>query len=80
VPAHPKAITAMATGNKGFLAFMGLGGHWPPAFGAMAQTEHLPICKRSYHLCLYLEQAVRGFSRCPEYALGGGSARGRPPL
>jgi hypothetical protein len=25
----------------------------------MAQTEHLPIYKASYDLCLYLEQVVR---------------------
>ena len=25
----------------------------------MAQTEHLPIYKRTYDLCLYLEQVVR---------------------
>ena len=25
----------------------------------MAQSEHLPIYKRGYELCLYLEQVVR---------------------
>jgi hypothetical protein len=29
----------------------------------MAQTEHLPIYKAAYDLCLYFEQIVRGFSR-----------------
>ena len=29
----------------------------------MAQSEHLPIYKRGYELCLYLEQVARGFSR-----------------
>jgi hypothetical protein len=36
----------------------------------MAQTEHLPIYKRAYDLCLYLEQVVRNFSRYHKYALG----------
>ena len=36
----------------------------------MAQSEHLPIYKASYDLCLYLEQAVRGFSRYHKYTLG----------
>jgi hypothetical protein len=36
----------------------------------MAQTEHLPIYKRSYDLCLSLEQVVRSFSRCHKYTLG----------
>jgi hypothetical protein len=36
----------------------------------MAQFEHLPIYKRSYDLCLYLEQVVRGFSRYHKYTLG----------
>jgi len=36
----------------------------------MAQTEHLPIYKASYDLCLYLEQVVRGFSRYHKYTLG----------
>jgi len=29
----------------------------------MAQSEHLPIYKAAYDLCLYVEQVVRGFSR-----------------
>ena len=33
----------------------------------MAQSEHLPIYKRGYELCLYLEQVVRGFSRSNAY-------------
>jgi 23S rRNA-intervening sequence protein len=41
-----------------------------PPVARMAQTEHLPIYKRSYDLCLYLEQIVRGFSRYHKYTLG----------
>jgi hypothetical protein len=29
----------------------------------MAQTEHLPIYKTRYDLCLYLEQVVAKFAR-----------------
>jgi hypothetical protein len=29
----------------------------------MAQTEHLPIYKAAYDLCLYFEQVVRNFPR-----------------
>lgn len=36
----------------------------------MARTEHLPIYKQAYDLCLYLEQVVRGFSRYHRYAIG----------
>jgi hypothetical protein len=36
----------------------------------MAQTEHLPIYKRAYDLCLYVEQIVRNFSRYHKYSLG----------
>lgn len=36
----------------------------------MARSEHLPIYKRCYELCLYLEQVVRGFSRYHKYGLG----------
>jgi hypothetical protein len=36
----------------------------------VAHTEHLPIYKSSYDLCLYLEQAVHGFSRYHKYAMG----------
>ncbi len=36
----------------------------------MAQTEHLPIYKRTYDLCLYPEQVVHNFSRYHKYALG----------
>ncbi len=36
----------------------------------MAQTEHLPIYKQTYDLCLYLEQVVRNFSRYHKYSLG----------
>ena len=36
----------------------------------MAQTEHLPIYKKAYDLCLYVEQAVRNFPRYHKYTLG----------
>ena len=36
----------------------------------MARSEHLPIYKASYDLCLYLEEAVHGFSRYHKYTLG----------
>jgi len=36
----------------------------------MARSEHLPIYKASFDLCLYLEQVVRSFSRCHKYGLG----------
>lgn len=36
----------------------------------MAQTEHLPIYKAAYDLCLYLEQVVNQFSRYHKYTLG----------
>jgi hypothetical protein len=36
----------------------------------VARAEHLPIYKRSYDLCLHLEQVVRGFSRYHKYTLG----------
>ena len=36
----------------------------------MAQTEHLPIYKSAYDLCLYFEQVVRNFSRYHKYSLG----------
>jgi hypothetical protein len=36
----------------------------------MAQTEHLPIYKASYDLCLYLEQVVAKFGRAHRYGLG----------
>jgi hypothetical protein len=36
----------------------------------MARSEHLPIYKRSYDLCLYLEQVVAGFPRYHKYAIG----------
>jgi hypothetical protein len=42
----------------------------PPTVATMAQTEHLPIYKKSYDLCLHLEQVVRGFSRYHKYTLG----------
>jgi len=35
----------------------------------MAQTEHLPIYKSAYDLCLYFEQVVRNFSRYHKYSL-----------
>ena len=36
----------------------------------MARSEHLPIYKASYDLCLHLEQVVHGFSRYHKYTLG----------
>ena len=42
----------------------------------MAQTEHLPIYKASYDLCLYFEQVVHGFSRYHKYSLGQDLRRG----
>ena len=36
----------------------------------MAQTEHLPIYKAGYDLCLYLEQTVAKFARTHRYGLG----------
>ena len=36
----------------------------------MAQTEHLPIYKAAYDLCLYFEQVVRNFPRYHKYSLG----------
>ena len=36
----------------------------------MAQTEHLPIYKKTYDLCLYFEPVVRNFSRYHKYSLG----------
>lgn len=36
----------------------------------MARSEHLPIYKASYDLCLYLEHVVQGFSRYHRYTLG----------
>jgi hypothetical protein len=36
----------------------------------MAQSEHLPIYKASYDLCLHFEQVVHGFSRFHKYSLG----------
>lgn len=34
----------------------------------MARSEHLPIYKAAYDLCLYFEQVVHGFSRYHKYA------------
>jgi len=36
----------------------------------VARSEHLPIYKASYDLCLYFEQLVRGFSQYHKYGLG----------
>ena len=36
----------------------------------MARTEHLPIYKAAYDLCLWLEQVVRGCGRYHKYAIG----------
>ena len=42
----------------------------PRPVRSMAQTEHLPIYKAGYDLCLYLEQTVVKFARTHRYALG----------
>jgi hypothetical protein len=42
----------------------------PPTRRPVARSEHLPIYKASYDLCLYLEQVVRNFSRYHKYTLG----------
>lgn len=36
----------------------------------MARSEHLPIYKAAYDLCLYFEQIVRNFDRYHKYGLG----------
>jgi hypothetical protein len=36
----------------------------------MARTEHLPIYKQAYDLCLYIEEVVRGFARYHKYTIG----------
>ena len=36
----------------------------------MAQTDHLPIYRRTCDLCLHLEQVVRSFPRYQKYTLG----------
>lgn len=36
----------------------------------MARTEHLPIYKALYDLCLYFEGVVRHFPRYHKYAVG----------
>jgi len=36
----------------------------------VAQSEHLPIYKAAYDLCLYFEQVVRNFSRYHKYSIG----------
>ncbi len=36
----------------------------------MARSEHLPIYKACYDLCLHLEQGVAGFSRQHRYGIG----------
>jgi len=36
----------------------------------MAQTDHLPIYKAAYDLCLHIEQAVRKFPRYQKYTMG----------
>jgi len=45
----------------------------------MARSEHLPIYKAAYDLCLYLEQVVRGFSRYHKYGLGADPPDGPVP-
>ena len=36
----------------------------------MARSEHLPIYRASYDLCLYIKQLVQKFSRYHKYAIG----------
>ena len=53
----------------------GLGGLTPQVprnflVQVMARTDHLPIYKASYDLCLYFEQVVGNFSRYHKYSLG----------
>lgn len=36
----------------------------------MAQTEHSPIYKSAYDLCLYIERAVDNFPRSHKYSIG----------
>lgn len=36
----------------------------------MARSDHLPIYKAAYGLCLWLEQVVHGFSRYHKFAIG----------
>ena len=36
----------------------------------MAQTEHLPIYKAAYDLCLYFEQIVRTAVKAPDIWVG----------
>jgi len=36
----------------------------------MAHTEHLPLYKAAYDLCLYFEQIVRNFSRYHKFGIG----------
>ena len=48
----------------------GLGGYAPQLRDVMARTEHLPLYKTAYDLCLYFEQVVRNFSRYDKYSIG----------
>jgi len=36
----------------------------------MAQTEHLPIYKSAYDMCLYIEKIVLNSSRYHKYSIG----------
>ena len=36
----------------------------------MAQYEHLPIYKKAFDMTIYIENAVKGFSRYHKYTLG----------
>ena len=61
----------------------GLGGLTPQVprnflVQVMARTDHLPIYKASYDLCLYFEQVVRNFSRYHKYSLGADLGDGAP--
>jgi len=46
----------------------------------MARSEHLPIYKAAYDLCLYFEQVVHGFSRYHKYAIGSHLREGSPGI
>ncbi len=39
-------------------------------FAQMAKYEHLPIYKKAMDLAVYIENAVRGFSRYHKYSIG----------
>ena len=64
-------FTAVGVSPPAFANFFGhSSGQCPARRACMAQTEHLPIYKGTYDLCLYLEQVVHNFSRYHKYTLG----------